>query len=176
MKRLGALIAIATALAATGAHAESRVAHASGTASAQVVSPLKVAPLTLLSFGWVTSSARAGAVTVSPLGSVTATNGAHVSLDILAGPAAFYVMGERGRAYGVSLPAQLRARPVLASRHAADLVVRDFTFRSQTGGFSSGRLDPAGRDLLTVGATLQVPPRATPGFYAVTVPVTVDYH
>jgi hypothetical protein len=176
VKRCGAWIALGLAAATTDAHAETGVARTSATASAQVISPLTVAPLTVLSFGWVTSSARAGAVTVSPLGSVTAMNGAHVALDALAGPAAFYVRGEKGWAYGVTLPAQLYARPILAGRHAADLVVRDFTYRSQNGGFSSGRLDSGGRDFLTVGATLQVPPRTTPGFYAVTVPVTVDYH
>lgn len=174
ISRLPLLGAVAAALAWAGAaQAQGQEATATAHAAVQVIRPVQASAITPLSFGWVQSGARSGSITVPPTGRVHSTGVSTASL-LSAFPATFLVRGEPNWGYDVVLPQRLTIRPILSWRHGRALTVADFRSASQVGG-ARGRLDGTGRDVLRVGATIQVPANTPGGLYAVMVPVTVSY-
>lgn len=171
-------VAAAGLLALVPAAAAAQSDHASGAASAQIVAPLTVTGQTDLDFGTVVSSAQAGTVTVSATGATSIAGGVRAVCCAVARPATFLVDGEPGRAYTVSVPADILAQGT-ATRGPAppDLLVSDITIStaSRPADNEGGVLDVAGRDSFSVGGTLHLPGNVPPAQYRATVPVVVIY-
>lgn len=169
----GALAAGGTLAGGGAVQAQSGSAEARATV--QIIRPVQAAPLTPLSFGWVQSGASSGYVTVPPTGRVQSSGvRAAPLLSALATPAIFHVRGEPGWGYHVALPRTLSVRPIFSVRRPRELTITNFRSSSRNGGVQ-GRLDAGGRDVLRVGATIQVPAHTPGGLYAVLVPITVTY-
>lgn len=152
-----------------------------GSAQAEVVIPIRAAPLSDLSFGsLVIGPEGAGTVEVSPDGTPpryanTARSGCSGAEDCTPHPAHFEVSGEPGRSYLVHLPDQIIAYGL---RTGASLPVIALTMRSTNAPsvMSGGRLDNDGRDNFFIGGIVQVPGGTRPDVFRAELPVIVTYN
>ena len=176
---LGAPLLISS-LVPMPAHAQSGQS-AQGSASAEVVEPIRAVSLADLSFGAI-SVARGGAgqVEVDPDGStVRYLQAARPQCGGGGGctphPGSFAVFGAANQTYSVSLPFQIIARGRQTGR---GLVVGDLETRSVNAAAqaSGGRLDRHGRDTFFVGGTLSVPAGTPSDIFTAELPVTVSYN
>jgi hypothetical protein len=157
---------------------------ATARASANVVTPLHVKGLTQLDFGILLPGSQKGEVKVTP------TFKRHVSGRVtmfpgIFAPASFTVKGVPDTYYTVSTPSSLvfRAGGLFSAlfkfgrAKTSSLHVKDFTTYSQTlrDGGHRGLLGRHGRDRLSVGGTLVIPPDAAPGHYTGYVPISISY-
>ena len=155
-------------------------ATATGTAIAEVVTPIALVREADLDFGTVAvSPASGGTVKIVPLAAGASYTG---GVDGLCGTACamphaarFAVQGEPGRAFLITLPAQLSI-PVPGAAPGAVVVVDSLIAASisapQTG---RGILSNQGRDRFEVGGTLHLPAAAPAAQYTKQVPVIVQY-
>lgn len=168
--------ALAAGLAGQAVAAGRRVT-AIASVRAEIVRPLQAIALSPLSFGWV-QAGLPGTVTVSPRGEVTLAGGAKLMKGDPAGPAQFQIRGEPGLFYRVNIPASVQAvRRAGPPAGPATLAAGDFRAWSQTAAATGlvGRLDRLGADTLTIGGTVHAPGGTPPGWYTITLPVTVAY-
>lgn len=96
------------------------------------------------------------------------------------GPGVFTITGSPNSAYRVTSGASsaLADWRTPANGRIPQLTVTDFTFATQSSGFSSsvGTLDSNGHDTVRVGGTLQVPGGMNTASYRVDVPIIVQYN
>lgn len=170
LRFLSLLIALAAfavplqALAAPGG-----TATMSGTASAQIVAPIRIVATAPLRFGVMARPTTAGTVTVSTSGSVS-TSGGMVGNTAIAqgssGPQAgrFRVSGEPGRQFFVTLPAA-----ATVTRSGGSMTITLFTVGALTGS-------PVGTLDIAVGGTLAVGASQPVGTYSGTYQITASYN
>ena len=160
--------------------AQSAGARASGSSSAQIVTPLTIEAESDLEFGALAVAADLdGSVTIGT-GSTNATyaGSARPQCGLQAGcgtsPARFRITGEAGRAYLIQVPDVLAADAISGGQ---SLRVDQLTVASRNipGAVASGRLDSTGIDEISLGGTLHVPPGAPAGAYRAQVRIVVSY-
>lgn len=152
-----------------------------GTATAQVIEPIRTVPLEDLSFGAISvAQGRAGEVRVnSDRATVTYVDGVKPQCGARANcsphPGSFSVFGAAHQAYDVSLPSQITA---YGRRTGRGLVVGDLEMRSSNNPAlrHGGRLDGDGRDTFFVGGILSVPAGIEADVFTAELPVTVSYN
>lgn len=166
----------APSLAAPGAEAS-----ASGTATAQVIAPLRLDAVSPLEFGTIAvAPSGGGAIIVAPSGAsptYTGTLQAACGASALcnAQPAEFAVRGEPGRYYRVEYPAEAMAE--LTTLPASALRVTQITVATDSLAGEGGRglLSQGGLDGFRIGGTLEVPGGTAAGRYRATLNVVVTY-
>ncbi len=176
-----AILAGSGALVATGAQAAPAAqASAPGIASATVIRPLRVQPITDMDFGTIVHEpGLTGTVMVSP-GSAGAsfTGGASCpgSDCTSAHTAHFAVSGEPQRNYAIQLPASILATgsTITAGAIAPSLTVRALTVRAKSSN-TTPSLDASGADSFEVGGTITLPADLPPARYRASFVVVVSY-
>ena len=150
--------------------AQNSATEAGATAAANIIAPITVEQVTGLHFGDIVPSATAGDVIVSSGGARTNPDGNVTLMTQLTthSAAQFKVTGTDGSTYTINLPAN---NSVVLTGAGTDIPVKDFEF---TGDETIGAT-PAGEDLFTVGATLEVGISQAAGVYTGTYAVTVTY-
>lgn len=140
-----------------------------GTASAQIITPISIVATAPLRFGVMAQPTAAGTVTVSTAGTVSTSGGMVGNTAIAqgsAGPQAgkFRVSGEPGRQFFVTLP------PVATvSRSGSSMTITLFTVGALTGS-------PVGTLDIAVGGTLAVGAAQSVGTYNGTYQITASYN
>lgn len=150
---------------------------ASADAFATIITPISIAKDRDMNFGNIavqSSTSQAGAVggtvVLSPAGGRTVTGG--VSLPTAAGTvqsARFNVTGDGNRTYAITLPGTIQ----LTVQGGGTATMSVGTFTSTPSG--TGQLNN-GSQFVEVGATLAVSLDQTPGTYAGSFEVTVNYN
>jgi hypothetical protein len=170
MKNITKIFAIAiVALGfATTSHAQ---VTATATASGTIVTPIAIDNAGDLNFGNVAVSATAGTVILAPAGTRTITGG--VTLPVVPGTvtaAQFDVTGTPDYTYAITLPSA--ATTVTSGGNS--MSVDAFTSMPNV----TGVLDGAGKQTISVGATLNVGAAQAAGIYTSGTPfdVTVNYN
>jgi hypothetical protein len=146
-------------------------ATASATATATIVAPITIVKDADMNFGNIAvDGVLGGTVDLTPASTRSATSG--VTLPTTAGTvsaASFTVTGTSGFTYSITLPADI----TLFHSLGMDQMLADNLVSTPNG---SGTL-VGGSDVINVGATLNVPPAATPGVYtSPNFDVTVNYN
>jgi hypothetical protein len=143
-------------------------------ASATIVIPISISKINDMNFGEIAViSSASGTVIIDPSGSITSGGGGGVTLILTTGSvssASFNVTGAAGYTYNITLPSG--SIPVSCGTNTMDL--SSFTCSvSPLGLLSTG-----GSQLLTVGATLNVPAGQAVGTYSTSssMPLTVNYN
>lgn len=168
---LAAIIVLAAPLpaASTAMAAPGGSATLSGTASAELVNPIRIIATAPLSFGVMTQPTAAGTVTVSTAGAVS-TGGGMVGNTAIAqgssGPQAgkFRVTGEPGRQFFISLPTA-----ATVTQSGGSMTITLFAASSLTGS-------PSGMLEIAVGGTLAVGAAQPVGTYNGTYEITASYN
>lgn len=161
---LAALAAPLPALAAPGG-----TTTVTGTASAQIITPISIVATAPLRFGVMAQPTAAGTVTVSTAGVVT-TGGGMIGNTAIAqgssGPQAgkFRVSGEPGRQFFVTLPLA-----ATVTRSGSSMTITLFTVGALTGS-------PVGTLDIAVGGTLAVGASQPVGTYNGTYQITASYN
>ncbi|MBX9885892.1 MAG: DUF4402 domain-containing protein [Novosphingobium sp.] len=164
---LTALVVFAMPLPALAAPGGS--ATVTGTASATIITPIRIVATAPLSFGVMAQPTAAGTVTVSPSGAITASGGMVGNTAIAqgsSGPQAgkFRVSGEPGRQFFVTLPPA-----ATVSRSGGSMTITLFTVGALTGS-------PVGTLDIGVGGTLAIGAAQPLGTYTGTYQVTASYN
>ena len=175
------MVASTAALSAPLLAAPGSEGTAVGTASAEVIAPLKLETLEPLEFGTIAVAPNAGgSITVPPSTSPAAFSGAlsascSAAAFCRAQPAKFGVTGAPGRYYRIEYPFEARAQAVRGS--APPLAVTQISVASESlgGGNARGLLGPDGTDGFRIGGTLIVPGGTPAGTYRATLDVVVSY-
>lgn len=165
-----AVMVCAMAFFAGTAFAAPSSSTVSGSAQANILTPLTIVALDPLSFGQITRPTAAGTVVMSPSGTITTTGGVLASTAITQtaprGPGTFAVVGEAGRAFSIDLPTVAILR-----RGPRNMLLGRFRSNWTPGSVFS----PQRTFALSVGATLVVAANQTIGTYTGTYAVTVTY-
>lgn len=161
---LAALAAPLPALAAPGG-----TTTVTGTASAQIITPISIVATAPLRFGVMAQPTAAGTVTVSTAGVVSTTGGMAGNTAIAqgsSGPQAgkFRVSGEPGRQFFVTLPLA-----ATMTRSGSSMTITLFTVGALTGS-------PVGTLDIAVGGTLAVGASQPVGTYNGTYQITASYN
>jgi hypothetical protein len=162
---------LAAGLLVLGSATVNAQATASATATATIVSPITITKVTDLNFGNIAVDAVGGGTLELTPGSTRIPSGG-VTLPGTTGTvsaASFTVTGTSGFTYSITLPADI----MLTHSLGMDQMQANNIVSTPNG---AGTL-VGGTDVINVGATLDVPPAATPGVY--TNPgfdVTVNYN
>lgn len=140
-----------------------------GTASAQVITPISIVATAPLRFGVMAQPNAAGTVTVSTSGSISTTGGMVGNTAIAqgsSGPQAgkFRVSGEPGRQFFITLPAA-----ATVTRTGGSMTITLFTVGALTGS-------PVGTLDIAVGGTLAVGASQPVGTYNGTYQITASYN
>jgi hypothetical protein len=164
--------AVAGALLAPGAAAAAPPSTATVEVRASLISAVSLVGEAPLSFGTIIPSRTEPAtVTVAPNGTVSSS--APVTAPALQAPSPgpFRVTGQANAFFQVALPTE---GSITAG--GASMRLTDFTYALPAGAAGGlGRLDPSGRAVFTVGATLNVGADQPAGEYVGAYPVTVRY-
>ena len=163
MKKI-VLAAFAAAIAVPAAAAPGDSASTTGSATAQIVSPIQIShDATSLNFGTIVPGTAAGTVTVNS-GTGVATGDAEASVVTGATSSAdsFTVTGDSGRSYGIVLS----GGSVVSGANAMTFT----TSASKSSGTLTG-----GTDSFTVGGALSVGANQAGGTYSGTYDATVTY-
>jgi hypothetical protein len=164
---LTVLIVLGVPLPALAAPAGS--ATMTGTASATIISPIRIVATAPLRFGVMAQPTAAGTVTVSTTGAVSTGGGMVGNTAIAQGssrPQAgkFRVSGEPGRQFFVTLPLA-----ATVNRSGASMTITLFTVGALTGS-------PVGTLDIAVGGTLAVGAAQPVGTYSGTYQITASYN
>ena len=175
-KRLAALAGCAAFIWAADVR-QGHAATAQTATAATVVQPLTITKTLDLNFGKFMSgaAAAAGTVIVATDNAQSVTGGVTTSaaLGASAKAATFTVTGEPLSTYAITYPAQTDlAGP------GDPMTIGDFTNAVDVGSVAGGvgTFTVAGSHVLSVGATLTVGANQTPGVYAGTLDVAVNYN
>jgi len=147
------------------------IAHAASattTVEANIVSTINLAAQNGIVFGDIGSDSTPGTVTIDVDGSRTSTGGATINSNTSGTPANFEVSGDPNALYVITLPTEV----VITSRSGDSMVVDKFTSLPS----AYGQLDPAGRQNLNVGATMNVGSFQPFGAYQGVMATTVEYN
>jgi len=145
-----------------------QAATETATVTADIISTISLVNQSDLVFGEISSSIASGTVELSPDGSRLSTGGASINSTAVSRPAVFDVRGDPNAVYTITLPAAV----VMTAASGNTLVVDRFT--SLPSG--TGLTDAGGRQLLFVGATLNVGSNQVFGAYSGIMSVTIDYN
>ena len=121
---------------------------ASASASATIVTPIKIVKSSDLNFGNFTTNGRAGTVVLVAGSAASRTSSSNVNMPAVTGnvtAAVFAVSGEVGFAYSITLP-------------AIDHIISNGTDKMIVNEFTSSALNTlsAGEELIYLGATVHV--------------------
>lgn len=141
---------------------------ATATVDAKVLLTMSMANLRGMSFGAISASSTAGAVTIQPDGTVVASGGVTVGDSGTAGAASFRLSGEPSAAFTVQLPATV----VLTDPSGNTMTVNTF----QSDPSVTGQLAGDGSLVLSIGGSLQVGASQPPGDYSGLMSVAVNYN
>lgn len=142
-------------------------ATATATITVNIVRPISMITKSGMQFADISSKESAGTVVLSPSGSRLSTGGASIKSTLASAPAAFEVQGEPNSAYSISLPKSV----VMTKSEGKSMVVNNFTSLPA----ASGLTDSNGKQMLYVGATLNIGSKQEPGPYAGTMIVRINY-
>ena len=145
-----------------------KAATATTTVDANIVSTVSVVAQNGIVFGDIGSSSIPGTITIAVDGSRTSTGGATINSNTSGTPASFEISGDPNALYMITLPTYV----VITSSAGDTMTVDNFT--SAPSG--NGQLDPAGRQSLNVGATMNVGSFQAFGAYQGIVATTVEYN
>jgi len=135
---------------------------------ANIVSTINLVAQNGIVFGDISVSSISGSVTIDVDGSRTTTGGATVNSNTSATPARYEVTGDPNAVYNITLPVS-----VIITSSAGDNMVVDNFISSPSAG---SQLDSAGRQNLTVGATMRVGSFQPFGAYTGVMATTVEYN
>lgn len=132
--------------------------RANATASATIVTPIKIVKNSDLNFGNFTTNGGAGAVVLAAGNVASRTSSSNVSMPAVTGnvtAAVFAVSGEVGFAYSITLPAN-------------DHIISNGTDKMVVNEFTSSALHTlsAGEELIYLGATVHVDANQEIGNYS----------
>ena len=155
--------------------------QAMGQAEAEVIVPIRAAPIADRSFGLIVlGPAGSGTVEVAadrspPRYTKAARTTFSGEAGCMAHRAQFDVAGEPNRSYRVTLPEQISARGIATG---ASLPVIRIAVRSMNAAsaMSEGQLDQSGQDSFFIGGTLQVPAGTRQDVFRADLPVIVTYN
>ena len=143
-------------------------ATANATASARIITPIKLTKTSDLNFGNIASSATEGTVTIAPQGSRTSGGGVTPSAIGDFTRAAYSATGENNATYNITLPGSI----TISSGTSLSMTVDNFKSTPTPTGTFSG----SGAQTIEVGATLNVGANQASGSYQGTYNVTVAYN
>ena len=143
-------------------------ATTSATIDANIVSTINLVAQNGIVFGDLSASSIPGSVAIDTDGSRTTTGGATLNSSTSATPARYEVTGDPNALYSITLPAT-----VTITSSAGDKMIVDSFISLPSAG---GRLDSAGRQNLSVGATLRVGSFQPFGAYTGVMATTVEYN
>ena len=164
--RLSLLAAVVATLSTLSVSAIA--ATATGQASATVLTPITISPVTALNFGTLAGNASGGTVTVTALnarsqvGSVVFATGGFSA-------ASFKVDGTGGATFAVTYPTV----PLSVTNGTVSM---PFTVTGQTNGTLSGTAPSVGTLTFPVGGTLTVGANQAAGTYTGSYTMTVEYN
>jgi len=142
-------------------------ATATATITVNIVRPISMMTKSGMQFADISSKESAGTVVLSPRGSRLSTGGASIKSTLASAPAAFEVQGEPNSTYSISLPKSV----VMTKLEGKSMVVDKFTSLPAATGLT----DSNGKQMLYVGATLNIGSKQEPGPYAGTMIVRINY-
>lgn len=157
-------------LVTLGAYFMAHAAVETANVSANIISTISITNQSIggLVFGDISSSSVAGTVVLTPSGSRTATGGATINTTATASPAVFDVEGDANTSFTITLPVSV----VLTDPSSRVMVVDNFA----SSPSAAGLLDATGKQILFVGANLNVGSNQAFGSYSGQMSVTVDYN
>lgn len=157
-------------LSATCGYMIANAAVETANVSANIISTISITNQSVggLAFGDISSSSTAGTVVLTASGTRTATGGVTINSSATASPAVFDVQGDANTTYAISLPVSV----VLTDAASRSMVVDNLTSSPST----TGLLDSTGKQILFVGASLNVGSNQAFGSYSGQMSVTVDYN
>lgn len=151
------------------------------TAGAKLIQPLTLSQVTTLHFGTINVLTGAGGTVLLPSNDAAArvpsTGVALSTVAPVATNAAYTVAGTKKTKYALTLPSTITVT-------GAELPIQNMTISNLTARFANvagidatqSTLDVKGEDSFTVGGTLTVGSQQTPGVYAGSFNVSVDYN
>ena len=145
-------------------------AHAATTTApveVNIVSNINLLALNGIVFGDISASSIPGTVTIGTDSSRVATGGVTINTNTSGTPASYEVSGDANATYSVTLPSSV----VLTSAAGDSMIVDKFTSIPS----ESGQLDSGGRQIMNIGATLNVGSFQPFGAYKGVMSATVDY-
>lgn len=137
------------------------------TVEVNIVSNINLVAQNGIVFGDISSSATSGTVTIGTDTSRNTTGGVTVNTNTSGTPALYEVSGDPNATYSVTLPESV----VLTSAAGDRMIVNNFT----SNPASNGQLDAGGRQIVNIGATLNVEGFQPFGTYRGVMATTVDY-
>jgi hypothetical protein len=161
----GSLILLAGLTAATPVLA----ASAEATVSVKVVRNISISNRSGMSFGYISTSALAGSVTLDQDGNRHVSGGVVLETGGAPSPAKFVATGEPNTSFSVSLPPYVTIR----DDNGNEMLVSGL---SAAPGGSVAIFDTTGSQVLNVGAVLKVNPNQAIGDYVGTLTVLVSYN
>lgn len=154
---VSAALMVGLAVMAVAAHAVTKTASQSGSASISLIRPLSIVQAAQLNFGRLQPQGNGspGTATVAaPPPTTRASNGVSLLSGGAETPLIRTISGEPGRAYRITLPAAVISSP-------GGYAVDTFTIWSANRGIITttklGQLDATGKDTIRVGATISLP-------------------
>jgi hypothetical protein len=143
-------------------------ATATVTVDANIVSTILIVARNGIVFGDIGASSIPGTITIDVYGSRTSTGGATINTNTAGTPANFEIAGDPNALYIITLPTSI----VITSSAGDSMTVDNFTSLPS----ATGQLDPAGRQNLNVGATMNVDSFQPFGAYRGIMTTTVEYN
>ena len=138
------------------------------TVDANIVSTINLVAQNGIVFGDIGASSIPGTVSIGVDGSRTSTGGTTVNSNTTGTPAKFEVSGDPNALYIITLPTSI----VITSPAGDSITVDNFVSMPS----ANGQLDPAGRQSLNVGATMNVDSFQPFGAYRGIMATTVEYN
>jgi hypothetical protein len=171
MKKLGILLAslFVMTLATQQVKAQTASASAQAKATANIITPIKIAKGADLNFGNIVAGTSQGTVTVDTVGNRTAIGGVILPTAIpgTVNAAKFIVSGLPEATYAITLPTST----TISTSGGASMTVDEFTSNPSGSGLLTG-----GTQELYVGAKLTVNSNQPRGKYTGTFDVSVAYN
>ena len=171
LNRMNLSVMILALIIATLVLCNQRYAHAAtetATVDANIVSTINIVTQNGIVFGDIGASSIPGTVTIDIDGSRTSTGGATVNSNTPGTPAQFEISGEPNALYIITIPSSI----VITSPAGDNMTVDNFV----SAPSDSGQLDPGGRQILNVGATMNVGSFQPFGAYRGVMTTTVEYN
>ncbi|MDH5784341.1 MAG: DUF4402 domain-containing protein [Chromatiales bacterium] len=168
LKRVTIALSVISSAIVLFAWSSPQAATAIARVTADVIETISITARSDLSFGNIPTMPTGGTVTISPTGTQTFTGATDLSSALDGSPASFEVTGTPNSSYSIRLPIS----SVLNNSTTTSMVVHSFTSLPEQNGL----LDNSGRQMLYIGATLNISPNQPIGAYVIPVAVTVDYN
>jgi hypothetical protein len=149
------------------------------TAGAKLIQPMTLTQTSPLHFGTINVLTGAGGTVLLPsnnaAGRVFGTGVAASTVDPQPTNAAYNVLGTKNTTYALVLPSTITVVETQSSE-SMTIGLLKARFKDALGDAITSKLSQTGTDSFTVGGTLTVAASQTPGVYAGTFDVTVDYN